>query len=127
MRYLGIDYGKKRVGVAISDEAGRLAFPKTTVWAENTENCLAQLAAIIQAEGVSEAVIGKPKYFGENRAWIQSIEGFAEALRERCGVVVHFADEMFTTRLAGQFSSENKDAAAAALILQSFLDRRNQL
>ena len=132
MKYIGIDYGTKKVGVALSDETGSIAFPNMVV---PTRDALETVAALIKEQGVGEIVLGESRDFsGEKNAVMTEIEEFKKKL-EAAGLPVHYEREFFTSALAArQFAPEEKsrkqnpsqeqlDASAAALILQSFLDR----
>src|SRR3989344_5778886 len=141
-RILGIDFGTKRIGIAISDENGRLAFPKEIVL--NDLNTLKKIGDIIKKEGVSEIVIGESVDFsGKLNVLSGRIEVFILELKERFKLPVHKQKEFLTSveaRKAGsskknfnpaqmhskikQIKSGRVDASAAALILQRYLDRR---
>ena len=137
MKYLGIDYGTKRIGVAVSDEAGRVAFPREVIAAGPT--ALSVLEALIKAENIGTVVVGESRALsGEKNAVMEDIEQFARDLQELSGAPVVFETEVFSSSLAArQFAPEEKsrkanpehknlDASAAALILQSYLDRTNK-
>jgi putative Holliday junction resolvase len=131
MKYLGIDYGSKRIGVAVSDESARLAFPLGVVAAG--EKALQEILDIVKENEVKLAVIGESRDFKlQKNPIMRDIETFAEALQTH-GVAVEFEPELFTSaqaqrqgrdkRGALQAYAANRDASAAALILQSYLDR----
>lgn len=122
MRYLGVDYGRKRIGLALSDPGGVLAFPRGSV--ADVE----KVAAFARAEGVGEIVIGLPRVPGqEDPEGVQRVRKFADELRKKVQLPVAFEDELFTTRIAERHTArEHADASAAALILQSYLDRQNE-
>jgi putative Holliday junction resolvase len=137
MRYLGIDYGTKRIGVALSDEGGRIAFPLTTIPAG--QGALAAVDALVEAHGVGLIVIGESRDLsGAPNPVQKQIREFGRELGELSKVEVVFEPELFTSvQAARQFAPEQKsrkanpshdklDAAAAALILQSFLDKINR-
>jgi putative Holliday junction resolvase len=134
MKYIGIDYGTKNIGIALSDEGGRVAFPHVTISAGR--DALSQIAALIQKEGVGAVVIGESRDFaGEKNEVMEDIEQFKKDIEELTSLPVHYEREFFTSAMAArQFEPEEKsrkqnpsqeklDASAAALILQSFLDR----
>ncbi|MDB5224658.1 MAG: Holliday junction resolvase YqgF, putative holliday junction resolvase [Candidatus Adlerbacteria bacterium] len=130
-KYIGIDYGTKRTGVAISDDTGSLAFPLTTLV---TSNSLVDDIAALATEHKAHVVIGESRDFsGAPNPVMKNIAELKAALETR-GVVVHFEQELFSSALsARQFtpdgsrkanpSQEKLDASAAAVILQSYLDR----
>lgn len=144
MRFLGIDYGTKRIGVAISDESGILAFPKEIVL--NDKDVLESIAGIIKSEKVAEIVIGESVDFsGKLNVLSGRIEVFILELSEKFGLPIHRQKE-FLTSVEARKSGKNKqslnqsqahskikqiksgrvDASAAALILQRYLDKRNK-
>ena len=134
MKYLGIDYGTKNIGIAVSDDNGSVAFPHSTVAAGR--DAVSKIAALAKEVGAGAAVLGESRNFaGEKNEVMEDIEQFIQDLGELAGVPVHYEREFFTSALAArQFapeegsrkanpSQEKLDASAAALILQSFLDR----
>ena len=144
MRFLGIDYGTKRIGVAISDENGTLAFPKEIV--ENNLNTFERLGDIIKEEKIKEIVVGESVDFsGKLNVLSGRIEVFILELKEKFNLPVNKQKEFLTSveaRKAGsskkdynpsqahskikQIKSGRVDASAAALILQRYLDRRSR-
>jgi len=124
-RILGIDYGSKRVGVAVSDEGHKIAMPVTI--ARNTPDLIDEIAKIATDHEAKEIVLGESRnYLGEpNEILLDSIK-FKSALEKR-GYIVHFEQEFMTSIQAERIQGKTDmiDASAAALILQSFLDRRN--
>lgn len=119
MRYLGIDYGSKRIGLALSDPEGRLAFPHSSV------PDLGGVLAVIAREGVGAVVIGMPVPFGGGEsAQGRTVRAFAERLRAAVELPLEFENEVLTTKIAEEHAPPGKaDASAAALILQSYLDK----
>ncbi len=144
MRFLGIDYGTKRIGVAISDENGVLAFPKEIL--ANDINTFKNLESIIMKEKITEIVVGESIDFkGQLNALSGRIEVFILELKEKFKIPVHKQVEFLTSVEARkskdgksslnssqshskikQIKSGRIDASAAALILQRYLDRRNK-
>ena len=123
MRYLGIDYGKKRIGIALSDPGGLIAFPHGTM------KTLKDIVALVGKEEPEAIVVGLPISFG-GRASEQTreVRAFAARLREAVQLPIAFENEVLTTRIARRHTEPGKaDAAAAALILQAYLDRKNEL
>jgi len=134
MKYLGIDYGTKNIGLAISDDNGTVAFPLATI--DAGRDAVSKVAALIKEKGAGEIVMGESRNFeGEQNPVMEDIEQFKKDIGELTGLPVHYEREFFTSALAArQFAPEEKsrkanpnqdalDASAAALILQSFLDR----
>ncbi|MCX6719444.1 MAG: RuvX/YqgF family protein [Candidatus Taylorbacteria bacterium] len=124
MRILGIDYGTKRVGIAVSDEARRFALPVSVI--ANTRNLIGEIEKIAKANGVKEIVLGESRnYKGEPNVIFDEVDRFKHEL-ERRGFLVYFELEFMTSAQAERFhkGSDKIDASAAALILQSFLDKK---
>jgi len=124
MRYLGIDYGTKRVGVAISDEAGEFALPFLVL--PNDKRLIAAMAAICREKNIGTVVIGESKNFaGEDNPLQEKINQFKKELEQATGLPVELEPEFFTSAEAAQLQGKNSklDASAAALILKSFLDK----
>lgn len=124
MKYLGIDFGSKRVGVAVSDENARLAFPFSVL--ENNQKLLEKIQDIIDKEKIERIVVGESYDFkGEPNKIMKEIEGFKKLLEEKTKIEVLFEPEFLTSREAEQIQGKNKmhDASAATIILQSYLDR----
>lgn len=121
MRYLGIDYGEKRLGLALSDPEGRMAFPETTVAGMD------EIREIVSGKEVGAIVIGLPlRLDGGESDESRRVRSFAARLGESVQLPIAFENEVFTTKIAQTHSSPvHADAAAAALILQSYLDRKN--
>ncbi len=143
-RFLGIDYGTKRIGVAISDENHTLAFPKEIVL--NDLNTFKKIGDIIKKEKVEEIVVGESVDFsGKLNALSGRIEVFILELKEHFKLSVHKQKEFLTSVEARKMGSNKKsfnpsnahsklkqiksgsvDASAAALILQRYLDKINK-
>jgi putative Holliday junction resolvase len=126
MRYLGIDFGEKHIGVAISDEGGVMAFPHATF--DNNAQLFARLEEAIKEKGVSEIIIGESKnYAGKENPVMEKAHVFAKQLAEKTGLSVHFEPEFMTSMEARhiQGGGDKTHASAAALILKSYLDRKN--
>ena len=120
MRYLGIDHGAKRIGLALSDPEGRIAFPHATV------TDVAGVVLAIRKEDVERVVVGMPRTArGERGEAARAVERFVAKLRETVQLPIEFENELFTSQLAERVSApERADASAAALILQSYLDKQ---
>lgn len=125
MRYLGIDYGSKRVGVAISDPDGSMAFPRLVM--QNTRALVDDVVRLATEEGVETIVVGESvDYKGKDNPIMARAREFALAIGQR-GFQTAFIPEHLTSREAAHIQGENDlhDASAAAIILQSYLDREN--
>ena len=126
MRYLGIDYGTKRVGVAVSDEGGTLAFPYAII--ENNKNLVENIRTICARENIESVVVGESvDYKGVPNIVMKKIKPFITEIQKATALPVVTEREFLTTQQARFFQKENKrvDDSAAALILQSYLDKKN--
>lgn len=124
MRLLGIDYGSKRVGIAFSDEKGEFALPLIVL--NNSKNLLEEVITILKNKEIKEIVMGESKnYKGEANTILSDSLNFKKDL-EKEGYMVHLEPEFMTSANAERFQGKTDmlDASAAALILQSFLDKR---
>ena len=140
MRIIGLDYGSKTVGVALSDELGITAQPIMTI-ERKSENklrrTLAKIEELIDEYGVSFVVLGYPKNM-DNTVGARALatEEFKEHLERRTGLEVVLQDERLSTveseriLMESGIRRENRkeyvDKMAAAVILQSYLDASNR-
>lgn len=123
MRTLGIDFGSKRIGIALSDEGGDFALPYGVV--ENNEHLIREIRELCIINNVGEVVVGDSKDFkGEDNTIMGEITPFVEKLKEVLGVPVELHPEFMTSSQAERLQGKNDmlDASAAALILSSYLD-----
>jgi putative holliday junction resolvase len=128
MRLLGIDYGSKRIGIALSDESKTIATPKAVL--VNGPKLIQEIKDICAKDNVIEIVLGDSKNFkGEPNKIMKKIEPFRRKLEEEIGLPVYMEQEFLTSFAAERFQGKNDmlDASAAALILQSYLDRMKNL
>jgi len=135
MRYLGVDYGSKRIGLALSDEAGTMGFPHAIV--ANTPRVIDEICALIKGEHVGAIVIGDSRNFSDEENPIAAdARVFGNKISEHAGVPLFFESEIFTSaeaRRAPEKEMKSRaprrearvDASAAALILTSYLSRTN--
>lgn len=125
-RILGLDYGRKKIGLALSDPEGKIAFPKS-VYPAKWPYIAEYLRDVIDKEDVGEIVIGLPLNLdGTENDISQEVVKFVENLKEYFKIPMHFESEVFTSaavKTGGAAPSHKIDASAAALILQSYLDR----
>ena len=144
MRYLGIDYGLKRVGIALSDETGTLSFPKEIL--PNTEDLAEKIAELCREEEIGAVVMGESRNFkGEENPVMGKISAFKTELERKIKIPVHLEQEFLSSHEASKRADESAAAAqkrgdgragrnpkakgpvddyAAAIILQSFLDKQ---
>ncbi len=140
MRTLAIDWGEKRVGLALSDEGGRFATPYDVLTAGSSEQAIEVVCRIVQTERVERLLIGLPLNMDDSigPAAQRTIQ-IARRLGERCGLTPVFVDERLSSfaaeselaerkrageRLTHKKKKQRLDAAAAALLLREFLDGR---
>lgn len=143
MRYLGIDYGTKKVGIAISNETNEFSLPLLVL--PNDSKLFSAIKKIILEKEVGEIVLGESKnYKGEDNVVMEEINKFKIKLEKETGLKVLFEPEFMTSAQADRAfevrnlkprekgdgprpnqrrKSEMLDASAAALILKSHLDR----
>ncbi|OGG48753.1 hypothetical protein A2678_03640 [Candidatus Kaiserbacteria bacterium RIFCSPHIGHO2_01_FULL_53_31] len=133
MRYLGVDYGSKRIGLALSDEAGMMGFPHSII--QNTPRLLDEICTLIAHENITAVVVGESRTLaGGDNPIAKAARAFGELLAERAGVPVFYESEVFTSEEARQAPMKEEksrapkarvpvDDSAAALILTSYLSR----
>ncbi len=135
MRALGIDFGEKRIGLAISDPEGRLAVPFGTIERRNDRSAVRQIAEIARREEVGRLVVGEPVGLdGQRGEAAERVRRFGAKLAAVAGLPVEWVGEALTTvaaverlREAGvdpRREPERIDAVAAQILLQEALDRR---
>lgn len=123
MRYLGIDYGEKNVGIATSDESATFAFPKAAL--RNDPLLIEQILALIEENSIGEIVVGDTRSFsGRENLVTAEAERFMQLLRDETNLPVTPAWEAGSSIEASGASErgEHSDSRAAAVILQRFLD-----
>ena len=134
-RYLGIDYGGRRIGVAVSDLTGTIARTVDTLVVTSDDEAIGRLKSLVEEYRPAAIVIGLPlNLSGDESELSDRVRQFAERVKKRFQVEVRFEDERLSSRLAenilhsqGKKIKGNKgkvDRISAAVILQSFLDRR---
>ena len=138
-RYLGLDVGNRRIGVAVSDELGLTAQPVLTLERRRSNGSISRddlrsLARLCRRFGVVGIVVGNPVHLsGDVSPQAVRTQAFAAALGELTGLPIHLWDERLTSREAhqilyeaGHARQEHRrvvDQVAATLILQSFLEQ----
>jgi putative holliday junction resolvase len=135
-RILAIDYGSRRMGLAVSDALGITAQGLETLQRKNRRSDFARLERVIRENQVREIVLGYPlRMSGEEGTQSQKVAEFAEDLRRKFGLPVHLWDERLTSAEANRLLREADlsiqrraqavDRMAATLILQSFMQARS--
>lgn len=123
MKYLGVDYGSHTIGLAVSDVGGGFAFARGTIG--NDEGALKALENIIHEEQIGKIVMGDTRTLaGGSNTITSEAETFARALEQRSRVPVDFVREAWSSYEAARYApdSHHDDSAAAAIILQRYLD-----
>lgn len=133
MRYLAIDYGTKHTGVAICDPSETIVSPLVVI--EGQKDLLGQIVQLIETENVGAVVLGLPLNMDDSVGpQAKLVFQFAEQLRQRLSIPIHFQDERLTSFAAEQKSAplesrgkkkqKRLDAIAAAGILEAFLEHK---
>lgn len=122
MKYLGIDYGEKRIGTAVSNAEGTIAFPRTTI--ANDTHVVDFLKKLIDGEKIGSIVIGDARsHGGAENPVTKKTEQFMEILGKETSLPVLPAFEAWSSIEASRYTDgEKDDASAAAIILQRYLD-----
>ena len=135
MRVLAIDHGTKRMGIALSDPSGMIALPLEFIPAEPFNNFLERLKTLIREKEVDLILVGMPRNMdGSYGPAAAKVREFIAVLKETIAIPVQTWDERLTSAQANRFliqadvsrknRKEKVDQAAAAILLQSFLDSR---
>ena len=132
-RILAVDYGEKRIGLAVSDELGITASPLMTLARRSDDETVRQIAQLASKLRVTQIVVGLPRRTDAQEGEMErKVKAFAEKLRQAVSGPVVLFDERFTTRIAEQVLLEAdlsrrkrkqvRDRLAAVILLQSFLE-----
>jgi putative Holliday junction resolvase len=129
-RVIGLDVGERRIGVAVSDPTGTLATPHTVIYRRSKAEDFATVARLVIELEVERVVVGLPLSLnGEVGPQARRVSRYAQALAQRLDVPVELHDERYSTVTADALLTESGrkrrvpiDAAAAAVILQDYLD-----
>jgi|ERR1035437_5991906 putative Holliday junction resolvase len=127
MKLLGIDYGTKRVGIAISDDDGTVAFAKSVLPAG--PELVSEIEKMCTDEKVEGVVIGESKnYKGEENVIMKAVHLLKKDLEEKLKIPMYFEPELMTSMEAQHIQGQNEmsDASAAAIILQSYIERNKK-
>lgn len=136
MRWLGLDLGEKRIGLAVSDEEARIAFPAGFLVRQGRRRDLEALGALIRERGIGGAVVGLPLHMdGRRGPEAEAAERFARELAAAASIPVELLDERWTSvaaeralaetgrRVAQRRGRGEVDAIAATLLLSTWLER----
>jgi putative holliday junction resolvase len=135
MKYLGIDYGSKKIGLALSDEGGTMGFPHSII--PNSPKAVEHICTVMAAEDVRALVVGDSvDYAGNKNPIAKEAQALGTHISERCGVPVFYESEVLSSaearRAPGKVEKSRStkkqgpvDDSAAALILTSFLSKKS--
>ena len=134
-RCLGVDYGTRRIGLAVSDASGSIAFPAGTLERRGLRRDLESLCALVKEREVERIVVGLPLHMdGRRGPEAEAAEKFAGQLAQATGLPVEMFDERWTTREAERALAETGrrgkkrrqvvDSVAASLLLRAWLEQR---
>ncbi|HEX5139246.1 MAG TPA: Holliday junction resolvase RuvX [Planctomycetota bacterium] len=129
---VGLDYGRKRIGIAVSTPLGTV-HPRERLERDTLEGDLAALCALAEEAGAEGIVIGLPHHMdGKTSDMEREARAFAQALADACGLPVFGSDERLTTEAADSALRQaskgwrerkaRRDSAAACIVLQDYLD-----
>lgn len=128
MKLLGIDFGTKRIGLALGDTDTKLALPFKTI--TNDGEIFANLKKIVGTDLIETFVVGKPISLSgaEVGETIDAVKDFSAKIKEKTGLPIIFEDERFTSDMADSLmklygGKADRDSVAAMIILQSYLDK----
>ena len=126
--FLGLDWGKSKIGVAMADDETRMAFAHSVI--KNDMKFFEVLQKLIKENDVETIVIGEPAHYAHAGGVGHAARVFGAEVAERCGVKVEFFQEIFTTKMAQSNLHQSgksvtlDDQEAARLILQEWLDNQ---
>jgi putative Holliday junction resolvase len=134
-RIIGVDYGKRRIGIAVSDSDADIAFPLETIEISGVKAAARRIAVLCEEQGVSEIVVGLPLNMnGSEGQMAAEARTFGERLNQRGNCPVHMWDERLTTAgiektlieadVSRRKRRQVRDKLAAQQILQGYLDAR---
>ncbi|MCK4554799.1 Holliday junction resolvase RuvX [Candidatus Parcubacteria bacterium] len=120
-KYLGIDYGEKRIGLALGDSETKIATPFRVV------NNISEIEQAVKEENINIAVLGKPVKMSGDEKLSDEFNKFVDALKSKLEIQVELIDERLSSKAAdalagGKKTKAPRDAVAAMLILQSYFD-----
>ncbi len=127
-KYLAIDYGSKKIGVAVSDAEGKFAFPFSIILNKNKDKSLEEIIQILKEKQIKDVVVGESVNLrGEANSILGESKIFVKKLQEKIDIEIFFEKEWLSTVEARRFDDrKNADDSAAAIILQRFLDKKNR-
>ena len=127
MKRMGIDYGAKKIGLAITDDSGVMAFPYKVV--PNNADFLRYIESLVKERGIKEIVIGHSiDNKGESNSIHKAVESLITDLTLSLGIPIHLEPEQYSTQQAVKIHGKNAhtDASAASIILDSFITKNKK-
>ena len=122
MKYLALDYGLKRVGVAVSDPEGRMAFPRCTLARDTRDGFFSELLALLERERPDAVVLGLPLHVdGTECLTTRQVRNFAASRPRRMALPLYLIDEALTCRLA---ESDLREAGLSARAIKQVVDQQ---
>lgn len=129
MVFLGIDWGKAKIGLAIGSDEVKIASPFIILNYRNIEELIMELKQIIKSESIDVLVVGQPFSLQGQKSMAKNYQEFVEKLRA-INKPIYFEDERLSTKYAASVKKQSQnfkkigdDDVAAAAILQTFFDR----
>lgn len=137
-KFLGIDYGRKRIGLALAYLELKIAFPEAVIENKGEKFVIAALGDFCQKEKVVKIIVGMPYSLGSSfnqgqkntSVWQKEVEKFAKTLKKKIKIPVILEDERLSTKIIRSYKKSLKtkvdypeDAISAAVILQNYLDK----
>jgi len=136
MKIISIDYGDKRIGLAVSDESGKLANRFKTIENKGLDNVIVEIKNILHDERIEKIVIGVPIGLKAESEQTRKTNNFIALLRKEADIPIDCINEMYTSKMAeknlfdagkrGQEVKELVDQEAARIILQEYLDKNDK-
>jgi putative Holliday junction resolvase len=133
MKYLGLDYGKARVGIALGTDDTNVAVGKGILEGLTQNKLIVKIKAIVNLEKIDRIIVGLPLNMqSQPTEMTEEVKLFIEKLRSHLQIPVQAIDERFTSQMADNLLQDVKgekkqDQVAAQLILQTYLDQQSQL
>ena len=129
MNFLGIDYGEKRVGLAVSSDETKIALPLRILENKGRDFLFGEIRKICTEENIEQVVVGMPLTLaGERGEQAKEVLQFVDFLRNNLSAPVETEDERFTSVMVDKLMAESgvkeRDAVAAMVILQGYLDKQ---
>jgi putative Holliday junction resolvase len=124
VKFLAVDFGERRIGLATSDASGTIATPRATIRRRSDAQAIEAIAAFVRDEEVDAVVGGLPCHAdGQENEIAPRARSFFRKLQERLGLPFELLNEHLTTRAAGERYPRGveRDAAAAAVLLEDYL------